>query len=220
MRSVLAVLLLHTTHFPTSLAYLNATIRSNTINFNQAVSQIANGNTASQQAGGNPQSSSNRQWSPDPPTAAVAVCTLNQGWPSRPGSCNGGTHPPLPSSIARPPNCPWGTISCAMTGHPGFCCQNSDWCCIDQMQQAACCPIGSCCTGALTYGLSGPPGGQLAVSGTSNNGPNNAGNYNGGQNPTINISKARRLEISSVGVVWAILSCIFGIVEWKTLIGS
>lgn len=182
----------------------------NTVGFQQAVVQISGSGDSISQSGNvqgsgsqssNAQSSnyqagdgqsSNGQWygSPSP---AFAVCPINQGWPTLPGSCDGGTISPVPPSVARPPNCPLGTVSCEYTGHPGFCCASASWCCIDLIHQPACCALGSCCSGAIDYGPAGPPGGTP---------------------PTIN-NNARRMRVSAKGMLSMTLFCVYGMTDWR-----
>lgn len=151
--------------------------RDNTVNFSQAVIQISGaGNSASQNSNtqGSTQASngiqngntqiSGGQSNTAPAVSispALGVCPVNQGYPRNPGSCDGGSIPLVPSSVASDPNCPSGTASCQMTGHPGFCCPFSTRCCIDFIHQAACCPVGTCCEGIVQYGSIGPPGGSM-----------------------------------------------------------
>ena len=158
--------------------------------------QSSSGQGNNNEVGSTP-SNNNDQWY-NSPSPAIAVCPVNQGWPRLPGSCDSGTDPPIPPTVSKPPQCALGTVSCAVTGHPGFCCPSSDFCCIDSIHQAACCPIGSCCTGALDYGVNGPPGGITIV---NNN------------NPSISISKARKLEASDTGIVGVTLVWILGMMR-------
>lgn len=111
----------------------------------QANNGIQNGNT--QISGGQSYTSPAASISP-----ALGVCPVNQGYPRNPGSCDSGFNPLVPSSVASDPNCPSGTASCQMIGHPGFCCLFSSRCCIDFIHQAACCPVGTCCEGIVSYG--------------------------------------------------------------------
>ena len=165
---------------------LGASKRDNTVNFSQAVVQISRaGNSASQNSntqGSSAQSSSsqanngiqngNTQVSGEQSntstavsiTPALGVCPVNQGYPRNSGSCDSGSIPLVPSSVASDPNCPAGTASCQMTGHPGYCFPFSTRRCIDFIHQAACCPVGTCCEGIVEYGSIGPPGGSWTPS--------------------------------------------------------
>lgn len=202
----------------------NASKRDNTVNFSQAVVQISGtGNSASQNSNtqssssqssssqansgiqnGNTQNPGGQSYTSPAASAspALGVCPANQGWPRSPGSCDSGYVPLVPSSAASDPKCPSGTASCQMTGHPGFCCPFSSWCCIDLIHQAACCPVGTCCEGVVQYGSAGPPGGSIIWSNV--NSQNNAGNG--------------RLRVPLMGMTWVTLLFIHSTAGWEKTI--